>query len=168
MPFNRLLELSATPHDPSVFSWNRVLVFNLGFDAKGPDDVHWMYYPSRELSFYRVGFYDNIFGTPRMSLYVELGFPRTGEIDVAKMRERVLVDLAKVGVIDGHRLVAEHHVVMDPAYVHITQGSIAEHGRLGGALAQDGIYSIGRYGGWTYCSIEDNMVEAKALVARLG
>jgi hypothetical protein len=28
------------------------------------------------------------------------------------------------------------------------------------------VYSIGRYGGWTYCSIEDNIVEARALAKR--
>jgi hypothetical protein len=26
------------------------------------------------------------------------------------------------------------------------------------------VHSIGRYGGWTYCSIEDNIVEARTLV----
>jgi hypothetical protein len=26
---------------------------------------------------------------------------------------------------------------------------------------------MGRYGGWTYCAIEDNIVEARALVASL-
>ena len=31
-----------------VFTWNKVLVFNLGFDAKGQQDVHWVYYPDRE------------------------------------------------------------------------------------------------------------------------
>jgi hypothetical protein len=31
-------------------------------------------------------------------------------------------------------------------------------------LAARGVHSIGRYGGWTYCSIEDNIVEARALV----
>jgi hypothetical protein len=25
------------------------------------------------------------------------------------------------------------------------------------------VHSIGRYGAWTYCSIEDNMLEARAL-----
>jgi len=56
---------------------------------------------------------------------------------------------------------------MDPAYVHITRRSIAEHGQLVRALRAHDVYSIGRYGGWTYCSIEDNIVEARALVARL-
>ncbi len=68
------------------------------------------------------------------------------------------------GVIDGHRLLAHHSVVMDPAYVHITERSNAERDRLRVALAGHGVHSIGRYGGWTYCSIEDNIVEARALV----
>ncbi|MFO0728802.1 MAG: FAD-dependent oxidoreductase [Myxococcota bacterium] len=168
MPFNKLVAAAGLPHQPQDFSWNRVLVFNFGFDRKGPSDVHWMYYPAREVSFYRVGFYDNIFDTDRMSLYVELGFPRTGAIDVAAMRARVLADLAAVGLVRDHQLVAEHSVVMDPAYVHITQRSIAEHQRLSAALAAHDVHSIGRYGGWTYCSIEDNMVEARSLIRRLG
>jgi protoporphyrinogen oxidase len=164
VPFNRLLALSGLEHDPSVFTWNKVLVFNLGFDRKGPRDVHWIYYPNRELSFYRVGFYDNIFDADRLSLYVELGFPRDAPVDVDAARARVLADLAREGVTTGQQLVAEHSVVMDPAYVHVTQGSLAEHARLAGVLERSGVHSIGRYGGWTYCSIEDNIVEARALV----
>ena len=44
--FERLVSLGALPtaararagcpHDPAVFTWNKVLVFNLGFDRKGP------------------------------------------------------------------------------------------------------------------------------------
>jgi hypothetical protein len=56
---------------------------------------------------------------------------------------------------------------MDPAYVHVTRQSIAEHQRLGDRLRSHGVHSIGRYGGWTYCSIEDNIVEARALVQQL-
>jgi hypothetical protein len=79
----------------------------------------------------------------------------------------VLADLEKEGVTRGHRLVASHSVVMDPAYVHITRASLAEHARLNRILKANGVHSIGRYGGWTYCSIEDNIVEARALVAGL-
>ena len=164
VPFNRLLALAQVEHDPSMFSWNKVLVFNFGFHKKGRKNVHWIYYPDRDVAFYRVGFYDNIFDTDRLSLYVEVGFERNASVDVAAVRARVLADLAKVGVVDGHDLVAEHSVVMDPAYVHITRRSIEAHARLGAALRNDGIHSIGRYGGWTYCSIEDNIVEARAVV----
>jgi hypothetical protein len=140
-------------------------VFNFGFDRKGQRDVHWVYFPDRSLSFYRVGYYDNIFDTDRLSLYVETGFAKDAPVDVAATRERVLADLERAGVTKGHRVVAEHSVVMDPAYVHITQASMAEHKRLTATLREHGVYSIGRYGGWTYCSIEDNIVEARALVS---
>ena len=35
------------------------------------------------------------------------------------------------------------------------------------SLAVSGIHTIGRYGGWTYCSMEDCMLEAKELVQAL-
>ncbi|WP_394825846.1 protoporphyrinogen/coproporphyrinogen oxidase [Pendulispora albinea] len=164
-PFHRLVELCGLPHDASAFSWNKVLVFNLGFDRKGARDVHWVYYPNRARSFYRIGYYDNIFDTDRMSLYVELGYARDAPVDIPSALARVLADLEAEGVTSGHRLVAHHAVVMDPAYVHITRESMAEHRRLSRILQAHGIYSAGRYGGWTYCSIEDNIVEAKALAA---
>ncbi|HKU44475.1 MAG TPA: FAD-dependent oxidoreductase [Polyangiales bacterium] len=167
MPFNRLLACSRLAHDPSVYSWNKVLVFNLGFDRKGPSEPHWIYYPSRDLVFYRVGFYDNIFDSERMSLYVEIGLPADAQPDVAALRQRALADLHKLGLVQDHVLVADHHVVMDPAYVHITQRSLADVARTKEQLRAHGVHSIGRYGGWTYCSIEDNIVEARALVTQL-
>jgi protoporphyrinogen oxidase len=166
VPFDRLLRIAKVPHDASVFTWNKVLVFNLGFDRKGPESVHWIYYPARDRAFYRIGFYDNIFDTERMSLYVEVGFAKDAAVDVEATRARVLRDLEREGVVRGHRLVAEHSVVMDPAYVHITERSIADQRRFSALLASHGVHSIGRYGGWTYCSIEDNIVEARALVRR--
>jgi protoporphyrinogen oxidase len=167
VPFNRLAAMTSLDHDPATWAWNKVLVFNFGFDAKGDRDVHWVYYPSRDTAFYRVGWYDNIFETDRMSLYVEVGFPSGARVDVAGMRERVLADLRREGVVTDQCLVAEHSVVLDPAYVHVTKPSVAEHRRLTSSLAAAGVYSLGRYGGWTYCAIEDNIVEARALVAGL-
>lgn len=170
-PFPRLLTMVDWPWDDTVYDWNVVQVFNLGFDRKGPEDVHWTYFPQRELSFYRVGFYDNIFGTDRLSLYVELGRPRGYQADaasIAETRDRVLMDLRSAGVIDDHALVSSHHILLDPAYVHIKQQSIADVTEKKAALAERGVHSIGRYGSWTYCSIEDNIVEARALAEKLG
>jgi protoporphyrinogen oxidase len=166
-PFNRLLEACGKLDEPATWSWNKVLVFNLGFDKKGPDGVHWIYYPDRSLCFYRVGFYDNIFATDRMSLYVEVGYPANATVDVDGMLARTLEGLAKVGVLKDQRLISHHSVVLDPAYVHITETSIREHARLKAELASRGVHTLGRYGGWTYCSIEDNVIEARALAASL-
>jgi protoporphyrinogen oxidase len=165
-PLPALAALCGAPH-ADVFTSNRVLVWNLGFDRKGARDVHWMYFPDRATSFYRVGWYDNILDGDRMSLYVEVGAAHGAVVDVDAMRARVLDDLAREGIVDGHRLVAHHHVVLDPAYCHITRASLAETERLAAELAAADVHTAGRYGRWTYCSIEDNLVEARALAAQL-
>ena len=51
-------------------------------------------------------------------------------------------------------------VIMNPAYVHITQRSEADKKVQMERLADKNIYSIGRYGEWKYCSLEDNMYDA--------
>jgi protoporphyrinogen oxidase len=164
-PLSRFLGVCGLEHDASVWAYNKVLVYNFGFDTKGQKDVHWVYYPSRETVFYRVGWYDNIFDTERLSIYVEVGLAKDAPVDTAAVRERVLSDLKREGVVTHQRLVAEHSVVLDPAYVHITRRSIDEQRRVAARLAEHDIWSIGRYGGWTYCAIEDNIVEARALVS---
>ena len=101
-----------------------------------------------------------------MSIYVELGrkqgFSAT-EDEVAATRAQVLDDLRKVGVVDDHELVSSHHILLDPAYVHITEQSVARVTAAKAALATRGVHTFGRYGSWTYCSIEDNIIEARRL-----
>ncbi|WP_148255175.1 protoporphyrinogen/coproporphyrinogen oxidase [Aidingimonas lacisalsi] len=165
-PLPALLGCCKVETNSSLYSWNKVLVFNIGFDSKGPTDIHWIYFPQEEISFYRVGFYDNILAENRMSLYVEIGMNHNsslGEGDVEKIRDRVIGDLRKVGLVVNHKVLSWHYTVMDPAYVHITERSITEVSRVKEILSNHGVHSIGRYGGWTYCSIEDNIVEAQAL-----
>ncbi|MBL8949677.1 MAG: FAD-dependent oxidoreductase [Myxococcaceae bacterium] len=163
-PFPTLLELCGRG-TPDGYSWNQVQVFNLGFDAKGPRDVHWVYYPERDVPFYRIGFYDNIFDGDRMSLYVEVGLTREGK--GAATLEQVIEALRRDGTVTTQKLVSHHSVIMNPAYVHITSDSNAKVSAGRAELAKHGVFSLGRYGGWTYCSIEDNIVEARALVASL-
>ena len=169
MPFPLLMQCCSMEYDTDIYSWNKVLVFNLGFDKKGKDVFNnWFFVPSKDFCFYRVGYYDNIFATKNMSLYVELGFGKnTDVIDVEYYKEKVLDDLKKAGIITDHKLIASHFVIMDPAYVHITKESIRDVEEINKVLARNNIYSIGRYGSWTYCSIEDNILEAKALLERL-
>ena len=167
-PFPHLLHMCGKAWDPEVYTWNKVLVFNLGFDTKGQDRDHWLYIPEREFCFYRVGFYDNIFAGERMSLYVEIGLSAEAEVDADAWLPKVLADLKRCGIVDQQRLLSHHSVVLDPAYVHLNQASRADFASRQGTLESAGVHSIGRYGGWTYCSIEDNMLEARGLARDLG
>jgi protoporphyrinogen oxidase len=167
VPLPRLMDLAAVDYDPALFTYNKVEVFNLGFDRKGWSRDHWVYIPDRDCCFYRVGFYDNIFASERMSLYIEIGMTADAEIDEQRSLARVLEDLQACGIVDGHELVSHHHAVLDPAYVHVHGEGQAVAGQRIAALAAAGVHSIGRYGGWKYCSIEDNILEARALVTAL-
>ena len=164
IPLMRLMELIGITHDKEVFTWNKVLVFNLGFDAPSDDRKnHWIYFPESKYCFYRVGFYSNIVPSERMSLYVEIGFSKDDYIDVKEMLQHTLQGLKEAGIITNQNLVSWHSVVMNPAYVHITQKGIVETQRIKQELANYDVYSIGRYGSWNYSSIEDNMIEAMTL-----
>jgi protoporphyrinogen oxidase len=167
-PIPRLLKMApALAQSENPFSSNQVLVFNLGFDRKGPRDLHWMYFPEAEYCFYRVGWYDNILDSDRMSLYIEIGMKAGASYDVDELRAQVIADLTRAHVVADHQLLSWHCVVMNPAYCHISQPSVAAVSKIRAIAAPHKLYSIGRYGGWTYCSIEDNMVEARALATML-
>ena len=168
MPFNKLLKLVKLDDKVDVYTSNQVLVFNLGFDGEAPTENHWIYYPSKEYIFYRIGFYNNIFGSVRMSLYVEIG-QQSGDIIEDKMilLSKILVDLKKVGIVTSQKLISHAFLVMDPAYVHVNEKSNNDMKEKMQLLNEKNIYSIGRYGAWRYCSIEDNIIEARELAREL-
>ena len=169
IPFIQLLELVGIGYDHSVYSWNKVLVFNIGFDRKGVNTYdHWIYFPNEEYCFYRVGFYDNILGADKMSLYVELGFNKDVEIKPEEWLPRVLNDLKQAGILNENQIMVDHeNIIMNPAYVHISDVSRRDVAEKKKQLAEMDIYSIGRYGSWTYNSIEDNIKEAHDLQKKL-
>ncbi|MCO4760635.1 MAG: FAD-dependent oxidoreductase [Myxococcales bacterium] len=166
VPFPKMLDLCGVEYDEDLYTWNKVLVYNLGFDKKGQTQDHWVYIPERDKVFYRVGFYDNIFQTPRMSLYIEIGLEPNAEVDIEGTLPRVLADLERAGITDGHQLVSHHSIVLDPAYVHVNGPSQADFRVKHAELTAQGVHCIGRYGGWKYCSIEDNILEARALATQ--
>lgn len=161
IPFVKLLKLCSIDYDFEAFSWNKVLVLNLGFDGKGLDSKnHWIYFPEEKYCFYRVGFYSNIIQSERMSLYVEIGHKSDAEINVDAMLQRTLADLREAKIFKSEKLISWRSVIMNPAYVHVSRRGQEEVTRLKQELSLYDIYSIGRYGSWNYSSIEDNMKES--------
>lgn len=169
MPFPELLNKCGIGFDKSIFTCNKVLVLNIGFDGKGEDVKNsWVYVPDKDIIFYRVGYYDNILQTDKLSMYVEIGFPEDMELESPSYYiDSVLADLHKCGFIKNQKMIDYEMIVMNPAYVHINKRSTDALIYYKNMLAEKKIYSIGRYGSWTYCSIEDNIVEAKELAQKL-
>lgn len=169
IPFPALLKACGIQYNHEDFTCNKVLVLNLGFSAKGTDTTNnWIYVPSPDIIFYRFGYYDNILNSNQMSLYVEIGFPEDQQLESNSFYlDRVLSDLKKIGVITNQELVDFEILLMNPAYVHITERSNELMKFYKKELSKEDIFSIGRYGSWTYCSIEDNVIEARDLSNRI-
>lgn len=152
-------------------SYNKVLVFNIGFNKKSQKykEEHWVYFPDKELNFYRIGFYDNILGKDKLNIYVEIGYPKTvkaDDIDYGKELQKTINGLKKVGIIDDSFVMEDYcQILMDPAYVHIKD---TEHiDKIIKDLEKQNIYCLGRYGRWTYNSMEDCISLADELANKL-
>ena len=171
-PLNNLLELiDNTEKLRENISYNKVLVFNLGFEKKSNFKEHWIYFPQKDINFYRVGFYDNILMSDKLSMYIEIGYEKKSKIsedDIKKQLNLTLQNLKKVGIVeDDNKLVDYSTIVMNTAYVHINSENNKEIKEFEKYLNDNSVYTIGRYGAWTYCSMEDCMISAKELAEKL-
>ena len=171
-PLNQFLELCEDCKNKDLInnlSYNKVLVFNLGFNKKSKFvNEHWIYIPDKEDNYYRIGFYDNILDTNKLSMYIEIGFDKNANINEQEQLKLTLENLKKNKIIDEDMKLEEYvSIIMDPAYVHINTETDKKISELKERLKDNNIYTIGRYGAWTYCSMEDCMVEAKKLASTI-
>ncbi len=173
-PLNKFLHLIGGQEKLiNEMSYNKVLVFNLGFNKKSKlcTKEHWLYVADKNCNFYRCGFYNNILGTDKLSMYIEIGYPKNKKITQEEIDNQLaltLKNLQKLGIIDEDIQLIEHvALIMDPAYVHINTKTNKKIDELKLDFAKEGIYTIGRYGAWIYNSMEDSMLKAKELAEKI-
>lgn len=169
IPLNKFLELTGDNNNLlNKLSYNKVLVFNLGFNKKSKlVNEHWLYIPDKNCNYYRIGFYDNILNQDKLSMYVEIGYTKDSNItknEIDKQLKLTIENLRKQDIIDDDTKLEEYvSIIMDPAYVHINTETDKMIKKYFDTLRKNNIYSIGRYGAWTYCSMEDCMITARTL-----
>ncbi|MEK7705912.1 MAG: FAD-dependent oxidoreductase [Myxococcota bacterium] len=139
--------------------------------VNGTDDAHWTYFPDDDVPFYRVGSPSSVLPTlapaGHRSYYVEVAHLRGNPppCDDAK----VLAGLRRAGLVGTH----EEPVLMvrntlDVAYVIMDHAYGAARATLLAWLAAHNIASIGRYGAWTYDSMEGAMLQGRDAAWRIG
>lgn len=174
IPLNNFLKLSNYNEElNNEMSYNKVLVLNLGFDGPSPlcTKEHWLYIPSKECNYYRIGFYNNILKERNLSMYVEIGFNKNDIItseEIERQLKLTLKNLTESKIIDEKLKLIDHEdIVMDPAYVHINTETTKKIDKLKEELKNKNVFTIGRYGAWIYNSMEDSMLKAKELAENL-
>jgi protoporphyrinogen oxidase len=150
-----------------VLTHNKVLVFNIGFDRPSIDkQVSWVYYPGDEI-FYRVGFYNNIASTDRLSVYVEIGYRAEDKIDVDDAFRQTLADLKRVNIISEHQVVAHMPYIITPGYVHITSEGKEYVDKLICKMERRNVFMVGRYARWEYSAMDNSLEQAAELANRI-
>jgi len=153
---------------------NSVLTFNLGIKRENIDHGHWVYFPENKYVFYRVGFprkfSDNMCPPGTSSLYVEIAC-RPGEIDgdrEKKLMARAMRDLVKTGILKRNdEIVVRKSIHIPYAYVIYDRHRDANLEIIQNYLKGKDIYSVGRYGGWKYSTMEEAILEGKEIAERL-
>lgn len=150
----------------------RVLNLSLGVDRAGVSGAHWIYFPEKEYSFYRVGFPGSLSPSlvPRgcSSLYVERSLLRDEAFDEEEVVASAVEDLRRAGILwKGDRLVYRRLSVLDPAYVIYDRFRAHNLPAVHRALGEAGIHSAGRFGSWEYSSMEGAIRAGIDLAERL-
>jgi len=150
--------------------YTSVLVLNIGAKRGNqcPDD-HWLYHPTSVSGFHRVGFYSNVDASflptssrkklERVSIYVERAYPggkEPSEQEKISSAETVVKELQQWKFITDVEVIDPTWI--DVAYTWQYPGSNWQEQAIR-ALAEHGIYQIGRYGRWKFQGIADSIKE---------
>jgi protoporphyrinogen oxidase len=153
----------------AALRWVRVLNLALGVRGAAPSPEHWLYFPDRDLPFYRVGFPSNHGdlapeGCHTVSLEVSLepvGSDAAAEADAAARA------LAGLGLLEPSRIAVRIVTVVDPAYVVFDHRRRQAVATLRGYLANHGVLLSGRWAEWKYSAMEDAILDGMAVARRL-
>jgi len=153
--------------------YTSVLNVNIGVNRL-ITDKHWIYVPEKDFIFYRVGFYSNI--SPYLcpqnttSIYTEISYNKENPLPISKeeLIDRVIDDLTKMEILrkEDKILVTK---ILDIKYAYV----IYDHNYsknlkiIHNFLNKHDIYSIGRYGGWKYSTMEDAILDGKRIADKI-
>jgi len=152
----------------SMLKFTSIFVVNVGVKADDVTDRHWVYYPEKDIVFYRTGFPTNfsvdVAPSKRMSVYAEISYSDNKKIDKERMVSEALKDLMLLGIIPKEKDI-EICVPIDIKYGYVLYDSNRKQAVqvIKDYLKRFGIYTIGRYGSWRYMSMEDVILEGKVM-----
>jgi protoporphyrinogen oxidase len=149
-----------------------VLNLNLGLRECAPLGVHWVYVPDPQECIYRLGFASNFCpaAAPEgcCSVYVEASYlglsgPSLDEVRASAFRVLRALDMR----ISPSAVEVERVFRLGHAYVAHDLRRERASGIAAEGLRRMDVHMLGRYGRWDYSSMEDAIVEARALAIEL-
>lgn len=150
---------------------NQVVNFNLGISRPDLSDKHWIYFPENEYPFYRLGFPHNFSSTMApfgcSSLYGEFAHMGKSQAWVNATLKNALSQTKKILTITDAEIITQKIITIPHAYVTYNFWRERNLPKLLSALQDQHIYSVGRYGAWKYASMQEGVLDGKAIAEQL-
>jgi protoporphyrinogen oxidase len=146
--------------------WNSIYNINLGVSSPDGTRRHWVYFPEKAFSFFRVGFYHafspSLAPAQVSSLYAEVSYSKERPLDKAGVLPRVEDDLQAAGIIEDKDQIYLRQV-NDIEYGYPIYDKHYERSReaITQYLNSLDIFPCGRYGSWGYYSMEGAIMDGK-------
>jgi protoporphyrinogen oxidase len=145
---------------------------NVGLDVPEPlNGNHWIYLPESRFPFYRVGSASNalpgLAPAGRSSLYVELANDQeVPESDIVRALSDFLKEIGSIQ--DDRQLLFAAFRTHPWGYVIFDRHCAKARQHILDWYGERGVLSIGRYGAWTYNSMEDAILDGVRAAEMLG
>jgi protoporphyrinogen oxidase len=145
---------------------------NLGIDRTPLSDKHWIYYPEKKFIFFRVGFPGNFapqsVPSGTSSLYAEVAYSNGGHPDKGFLCRDIMRDLRRAGVLRREdKILAQDTNDIQYGYVIYDKERKDALRRVTQFLEKNNIFCLGRYGSWSYMSMEDCLLGGKKMADML-
>ena len=146
---------------------SRVVNFNIGINHPNISDKHWVYVPEKKYPFYRIGFWHNFskqMAPPGCSsLYGEFAYRNRSRRWVNHTIKQSLSIVKKLHNLGPSDIATEKILSIPHAYVTYDQWREQNLPQLLQQLKNHGIHSVGRYGAWKYASMQEAVLDGKAV-----
>lgn len=145
---------------------NSIAVVNLGIDRPNISDRHWVHFPEKDVSFFRIS-YPHTFApdvTPpgMSSISAEVSYAPDCPPDPERITDRVIEDLIRVRALDPRdRVVARAVANVRYGYCIYDMHRTTAVRTIHKWLRSVGIVPSGRYGLWTYFWSDESILSGK-------
>jgi protoporphyrinogen oxidase len=150
-----------------------VLNFNIGFDNPEIGQHHWLYFPEKQYPYYRIGFWNNICKNSVKqgcsAIYGETAYLEGTKTQnqANLLMQKSIKNALKFFKFSEKNIATEKLLHIRNAYVIYDDWREKNINTLHKQLNQNNVYSIGRYGGWKYSSMQEDALDGKKTIENI-
>jgi UDP-galactopyranose mutase len=153
---------------------NWISVFNINFGIHNKNcKKHWIYFPEKEFCFYRIGFPHNFSKnvSPKGcgSVYLEISFKKNSRFNKNECIGKCVENMVHLKLIENDsNIKAIKNLDIPYAYVIYEKDTFKNVKKIKEYLQQNGVFTVGRFGGWEYFSMEDSFIDGQKTGNKIG